>query len=599
MLWHVQDLCANQEWLDLYFRDHTGIKDKVRQQLAVADVAPSPSGKRDPVASLLTLRARLFRYQHPRKSEHLMGLNTFKMPPKDIIGKSRPLTQVAALIALMRLDFEAAAWPCPTLDVLQICAERLLSLDKSRQLPTGQEVKLVFPDGQEMAPDETTHEHEPYWSSSGTSGAQPATSSSKQPAPASLPKAQPETQRPQSTTGRTAFQFKKPAAATAAAAAGTEAKGPAGKAAGVAAAAASGTEAKGPAGVDNLAASFAAAMHGNGSGPNFSNYVDKNGKKVGMLMPAGGDGQYTPEQCRGWCEAMMEAHATGDTARSLELSHGGPPAFKVANSPSASMPAPASKAASAPASKAASASAGTSRSGQKSHRSDAPRGAAASGLRRAFLDPASQSKSGSQCAAAPEEQESFLEDFFKDDGRIGECRERLRQQAAAVRRSMNTQAAASAQASSSCSSTDQNGMRATGSTFSAAEQLRNQVEQAEQATGEVIGAQAARSAEEAKAVRRAEAEAASRRFEEQAARRAEEAAARQILEVERARRADEIATALLREEEEEQKARQKKIKSKAKKASKAKNQKKASAAASPAAASSLPDLVARDDGMCS
>ena len=576
----VQDLCAHQEWLDLYLQDHKGIEPKVRQQLEVAKVAPSPAEKWDPIASLLTLRALLFQYQHPQKPADIIGLNTFIMPPKDIIGKRRPLTQVEALASLMRLDFESSAWPCPDIKVLQIMAGRLVELDQAQQLPTGQEVRLIFPDGHEMTPGEMTH-----GPGSGASPARPAAnSSSKQPDPAPLPRIQPKVQRPQSTTSRTPFQFQTAAAAAAAAA---------------------GTEGNGPAGIDNLAASMAAAMHGNGSSPNFSNSVDEDGRKVGMLMPAGGDGPYTAEQLWGWQKALIEAHAKRDTARYLELSEGGLLAFKMANGASASMPAaapaPASKAASATTSKAApAASIRTSHSGQKAKRPDAPKAGAASGLRRAFLDPSSQPKPSSQSANAPEQEEPYIAHYVQDDEELH--MEDLRQQTAAARRILDAQAAASAQASSSStsssSSIDGIGMRAKGSAILRSHQLRNQVEKAGQQFDEADSAQAARSAEESVAVRRAEAEAAQQRYEEQAARRAEEAMARKMLEEERARRANEIAEALLKEEEQEQKARQKKIKAKAKKAIKTKTQKKAPASASPAAASSLPDTEVQIEGEC-
>ena len=266
----VQDLCTREEWLDLLLGEHAGLRRLVLQQLDTYNVELSPAGTHNIAASFLTLRALLWQYQHPRKTQDLTGLNTFVVPPVAINSTNKPAARLAALMSSLATDFVAAAWPCPDTDVLRRMAERLVSLDQQKRLPAGQELRPVFTDSRNVALNAPT--------GSPGSGTSPAASAAGRAMHAHQAASPPQAQR-----------------------------------------------------VDRVR-SLAGSPGGSGQ---VTTYVDKQGNNVSMMLPASHDGQYTAEQSRGWCEAMMEAHETGDLARSQELSRAGAAAFKLASCHSA------------------------------------------------------------------------------------------------------------------------------------------------------------------------------------------------------------------------------------------------------------------------
>ncbi|KAK9844578.1 hypothetical protein WJX74_004213 [Apatococcus lobatus] len=357
-----QDLCAHREWLDLYLKGYEGIKHLVLQQLPKYDV--KPASKHDSAASFLALRACLFRYQHPRDPVNVVGLNTFVTPPAKVFGISKPVPQLAAVTSLLTCNFTSASWPCPSTDVLVAMAQRLIFMHANRQLLSGQELQLICSDSHGVAPDaptgspcsETSPAAGPVQSRSQTSAAS-AQSRLHEPASASSAQAQ----RPQRPHSNASFRPEKNVTLSISGCNCSDCR-------------------------DILTASMAKALNGRGLGAHFSNDVNDEGKHTSTMLPACNNIEhdwYTPEQCQGWCEALIDAHLNNDVAHSKELTRGGPPAFKVADDPSASTSSAASSAA-------------TAQPGANPGRS----GTSGSGLRRAYLDQPNSKVPGSMPAAA-------------------------------------------------------------------------------------------------------------------------------------------------------------------------------------------------------
>ena len=351
----AQDLCTQRDWLDQIFARHAYLKSLINQQLAMLDRAPAPDDKRDPIGSLLTLRERLFRYHHAQEPEDLSGLNTFEVPPDDILSSSKPRQRHATLTSLLSADFKSFAWPSPELDDIQAMARRLISMERKGQLPAGQELTIAVEDQLQK----------PMEAPGGGSGTQsspagPASAASKPP------------QTPTVFALRDQRPWETHAEATAAA-----------------------KNVSGKDGHSAVMSSLSKALHGDGEGPRFTSSIDANGSRVGYLQPAKSDCDCTPEQTQGWCEAMMQAHANGDVAWAQELSRGGPPKFKP--SPKSAVPVP-QAASAAPNAKLPAAT-------------KLPRpGLSVSGLCKAFFDRAKQKNPDSSAAPVPAQAASSRAD---------------------------------------------------------------------------------------------------------------------------------------------------------------------------------------------